>query len=95
MADGSDANLHKPSYQRPRACFFPTYNLGWHWSLPPLWTSFVNVHPRNFFNEAQLCYVDGNYELLYSQLTGLAASVAAGHHPGNVPLDEPDDIIMF
>jgi len=46
VADSSDANLSKPTLDRPRACYFPTYNLGWHWSLPPLWTCFVNVHSR-------------------------------------------------
>lgn len=93
VADGSDANLSKPTQDRPRACYFPVYNLSWHWSMPPLWTCFVKVHSREFFNEGQLSYVDRNHDLLLAQLTGLAASAAG--HPGDLPLEEPDDLIML
>ena len=85
VADGSDANLSKPSVDRPRACYFPSYNLNWHWAIPPLWTCFVTVHSREFFNEGQLSYVDRNYALLYAQLTGLAASPVG--HLGDLPLE--------
>lgn len=78
VAGCSDESTYKPTANRPRAYYFPSYNIGWHSAPAPLWSYFVPQHPREFFSEIELSYVDRNYDLLYSQLMGLPNNPAAG-----------------
>lgn len=59
---------YTPSINKPRALFFPMFNLSWFYDLPQLWTIFYPLHGRPTFTPSEMSLVDRNYILLNQTL---------------------------
>lgn len=59
---------YTPSIHKPRALFFPMFNLSWFYDLPQLWTFFYPMHGRSTFTPAEMSLVDRNYILMNQTL---------------------------
>lgn len=55
---------YTPTENRPRAAYFPSFNLLWMNDIPDLWTMCVPLFGRGFFAQEELAVVDQDYELL-------------------------------
>lgn len=61
----------KPTLNKPRMLFYLGYDMDWHRSAPPIWTTFVTWHDLTFCSLKEKAYLDQDYELLYGLLLGM------------------------